>query len=103
MISVISENQTWMERKANYIHTVALVLWVHYSERSGLTLLCATPVSSQRNMAPQYSHLCVADKLAIAITPAWLYLPMVKVTGEIKEYMKDAERNSNGELKGAGL
>jgi hypothetical protein len=47
----------------------------------------------------QYSQLCVADKLAIASTPAWLYLPMVKATGEIKEYMKDAERNSNGELK----
>lgn len=47
----------------------------------------------------QYSKLCVADKLAIAITPAWLYLPMVKMTGEIKEYMKDAERNSNGTIK----
>jgi hypothetical protein len=47
----------------------------------------------------QYSRLCVADKLAIALVPAWLYLPMVHLTGEIKEYMKDAERNSNGELK----
>lgn len=47
----------------------------------------------------QYSKLCVADKLAIAMTPAWLYLPMVKATGEIKEYMKDAEKNSNGQLK----
>lgn len=53
---------------------------------------------SKKNGA-QYSRLCVADKLAIAITPVWLYLPMVKATGEIKEYMKDAERNSNGELK----
>lgn len=50
----------------------------------------------------QYSKLCVADKLAIATTPAWLYLPMVKLTGEVKEYMKDAERNSNGELKVQG-
>lgn len=47
----------------------------------------------------QYSKLCVADKLAISLTPAWLYLPMVRATGEIKEYMKDAERNSNGTLK----
>lgn len=47
----------------------------------------------------QYSRLCVADKFAIVLTPAWLYLPMVKATGEIVEYMKDAERNSNGELK----
>lgn len=47
----------------------------------------------------QYSRLCVADKLAIANTPAWLYLPMVKATGEIKEYMKYVENNSNGEIK----
>lgn len=53
---------------------------------------------SKKNGA-QYSKLCVADKLAICLTPAWLYLPMVRLTGEIKEYMKDAERNSNGVLK----
>ncbi len=47
----------------------------------------------------QYSKLCVADKLAIALTPAWLYLPMVRATGEIKEYMKDAERNSGGVIQ----
>jgi hypothetical protein len=45
------------------------------------------------------SQLCIADKLAIYYTPAWLYLPMVKFTGEIKEYMKDTGRNSGGELK----
>ena len=33
------------------------------------------------------SLLCIADKLAITLTPAWLYLPMVNWTGEIKEYM----------------
>lgn len=47
----------------------------------------------------RYSRLCVADKLAITLTPNWLYLPMVRLTGEIKEYMKDAERNSNGQIK----
>lgn len=39
----------------------------------------------------QFSPLCVADKLAIALTPAWLYLPMVRATGEIHEYMADAK------------
>jgi hypothetical protein len=53
---------------------------------------------SKKNGA-RYSKLCVADKLAICITPNWLYLPMVTATGEIKEYMKDAERNSNGSIK----
>jgi hypothetical protein len=47
----------------------------------------------------RYSKLCVADKLAIVLTPNWIYLPMVRATGEIKEYMKDAERNSNGQIK----
>lgn len=47
----------------------------------------------------QYSKLCVADKLALYLTPGWLYLPMVRATGEIKEYMKDAEKNSGGTVK----
>lgn len=47
----------------------------------------------------QYSKLCVADKYCIVIEPSWLYLPRVRATGEIKEYMKDAERNSNGNIK----
>ncbi len=38
-----------------------------------------------------YSRLCVADKLAFALTPAWLYLPMVRATGELTEYMARAE------------
>lgn len=34
------------------------------------------------------SRLCIADKLAICLTPAWLYLPMARATGEIHEYRK---------------
>jgi hypothetical protein len=45
-----------------------------------------------------FSRLCVADKLALALTPAWLYLPMVRATGEIREYMQLAEiRTAAGE------
>jgi hypothetical protein len=47
----------------------------------------------------KFSRLCVADKLAISLTPAWLYLPMVNATGEIAEYMamgKQVESNSKG-------
>lgn len=47
----------------------------------------------------QYSKLCVADKLATCITPDWLYMPMVRLTGEIKEYMQEAGRNSGGTVK----
>lgn len=46
----------------------------------------------------QFSRLCVADKYVIATEPAWLYLPRVRFTGEIKEYMKDAAKNSNGDI-----
>lgn len=34
------------------------------------------------------SALCVADKLVLIVTPRWLYLPMVKATGEVEEYLK---------------
>lgn len=40
-----------------------------------------------------FSRLCVADKLAFVLTPLWLYLPMVRSTGEIREYMTNARRS----------
>lgn len=36
------------------------------------------------------SPLCYADKLAITLEPAWLYLPRVRMTGEVEEYMAGA-------------
>lgn len=42
------------------------------------------------------SRLCIADKLAIALTPAWLYLPLVRATGEIREYMAQAKHRAVG-------
>lgn len=51
-----------------------------------------------------FSRLCVADKLSICITPAWLYLPMVRWTGEIREYMALAKtRTAMGEPKYASM
>src|SRR5215469_542220 len=38
------------------------------------------------------SKLCVADKLAFVLTPAWLYLPLARASGELWEYM---ERSRN--------
>ena len=40
------------------------------------------------------SRLCFADKLAFCITPKWLYLPMVILTGEIKEFMEGKPHQS---------
>lgn len=44
-----------------------------------------------RHLEKPVSALCYADKMAIALTPAWLYLPMVRATGEINEYMRLAD------------
>lgn len=42
------------------------------------------------------SALCAADKLATCITPRFLYMPLVRATGEVWEYVqhfKEAEEN----------
>src|SRR5207237_9807938 len=52
-----------------------------------------------KTLSVQPSRLCVADKLAIALTPAWLYLPMVRATGELHEYMAHAPHRSKGNEK----
>ena len=41
-----------------------------------------------KRLAKPFSRLCVADKLAIALTPAWLYLRQASVTRELQEYMR---------------
>lgn len=50
-------------------------------------------LAKKNNATP--SRLCIADKLAITLTPWWLYLPMVNWTGEIKEYMAMSVQNGN--------
>jgi hypothetical protein len=42
------------------------------------------------------SRLCVADKLAFVLTPASLYLPMTRATGELREYMVRAKERQAG-------
>ncbi|MGH9371001.1 MAG: hypothetical protein ACRD15_05665 [Vicinamibacterales bacterium] len=49
-----------------------------------------------KTLRMQPSRLCIADKLAISLTPAWLYLPMVRATGEIHEYMAHAKHRIRG-------
>lgn len=41
------------------------------------------------------SPLCMADKMATCMTPWWLYLPLVNLTGEIREYMALSVQNGN--------
>jgi hypothetical protein len=35
-----------------------------------------------------FSRLCCADKLAIGLVPAWIYLPQAWLSGELAEYME---------------
>lgn len=51
---------------------------------------------SQRLGLP-VSRLCLADKLAFAITPAWLYIPMARWTGELAEYMERSKERQAGD------
>ena len=47
----------------------------------------------------KYSKLCLADKLAFVLTPAWLYLPMARLSGELYEYMRvSGERQLGGRV-----
>ncbi len=58
-----------------------------------LSLLHSRFYAKKLRMSP--SRLCIADKMAITLTPAWLYLPMVNWTGEIREYMAMSVQNGN--------
>jgi hypothetical protein len=50
---------------------------------------------AKRN-AVSVSKLCYADKLAFAMTPAWLYIPMARATGELAEYMAKSRDRQAG-------
>lgn len=47
-----------------------------------------------------YSRLCVADKLSVAMEPAWLYLPRARASGELYEYMSLAGGKDDSKYKG---
>jgi len=42
------------------------------------------------------SQLCYADKLAFAMMPSWLYLPMARASGELAEYMEKSQHRQAG-------
>lgn len=69
-------------------HTGANIMRIFGQEWHDFSLYHSRFLAKQHGK--HFSKLCVADKLAICLTPAWLYLPMTRATGEIKEYMKDA-------------
>jgi len=57
---------------------------------------------AKKNSA-QPSKLCFADKLSFSLTPAWLYLPLTAATGEINEYLKNAQKSNDRGWNPTGL
>jgi hypothetical protein len=49
-----------------------------------------------RSRGLRISRLCVADKLAFVLTPAWLYLPLARASGELAEYMERSKERQAG-------
>lgn len=49
-----------------------------------------------KRLSKPYSKPCLADKLAFVMTPAWLYLPMARASGELAEYMRVASARQSG-------
>ena len=45
-----------------------------------------------KKLNKQPSRLALADKLAIAIEPSWLYIPRARATGELEEYLANARK-----------
>ena len=56
------------------------------SEWEKLVLFHSRFLAKKAGMPP--SRLCFADKLSIVLMPWWLYVPLARLTGEIKEYRK---------------
>lgn len=54
-----------------------------------------------RSLEKEPSLLCWADKMAITLTPSWLYIPMTKLTGELNEYMNVNPREIKGSVYGS--
>jgi hypothetical protein len=49
-----------------------------------------------RSRGLRISRLCVADKLAFALTPSWLYLPLARASGELWEYIERSKDRQAG-------
>jgi len=97
------ENTAGKEGDRHPIRGAAIMRMFFGKAWGDFTLYHSRNYARKRNRP--YSRLAVADKLATTILPAWLYVPMVCLTGEIDEYMsytagKDASFHSQGAITG---
>lgn len=68
------------------------------TEWGDLCLYHSRYFAKERNQPP--SRLCYADKLAFVLTPSWLYVPMVWLTGEWREYAAAHDHECHGDGHG---
>lgn len=47
-----------------------------------------------KRLGRELSPLCLADKWVIVLEPSWLYLPRVRLSGELEEFLDVAERRA---------
>jgi hypothetical protein len=89
-----------MESSEGQQHVVLggrIMSWLFGPEWRDFTL-CHSRHWAER-VGKKYSKLCLADKLAFVLTPAWLYLPMARLSGELYEYMRvSSERQLGGRV-----
>ena len=71
--------------------------WVLSLDQRGRTSACGIPDIGAAAWGLPISRLCLADKMAFALTPAWLYLPMARWTGELQEYMLRSRERQAGD------
>lgn len=103
-----SFTRTYTKHVARVVSFMCDALWGKRAP-GGMTWYCFCFYHS-RFLAKRYgirpSPLCMADKMVIVIEPAWLYLPRVRWSGEIDEYMSKAKSRNNedpGKYSSMGL
>jgi hypothetical protein len=89
------------EEGETHVEFGAKVMRLLFGEKWGDFSMYHSRYYAKRN-SRQPSKLCFADKLSFALTPRWLYLPMVNWSGEIKEYLRMAETADAGHWKPTG-
>jgi hypothetical protein len=84
------ESETHVELGARIMATVFGTGWGEFCRRHSRYYA--------RTRGLRISRLCVADKLAFAMTPPWLYLPLARASGELAEYVeRSKDRQAGGE------
>lgn len=72
--------------------------WLVLGQWGEFTLLHSRFLARHYGRRP--SRLCYADKLAIVLTPWWLYLPLARASGELAEYMDPDHHENGGKYEG---